>query len=356
MAKELALPSLEIHNFRGLRELKIKRLGRANLIVGKNSVGKTSLLEALRLYAALGDDSALLEILESRDEIETNRSRRDTRDKSLYKFESIFSGREISIDESKQIRIGPVEDDEKVFRIRLEPMDDDPDGPILLNFHVGDLRKPFDIDSTARSVLGRLARASEVAEWTSRKIRAEFVSPSGIQTDAVLRLWDEISLTSLEQDVLRGVKIVSPLIEKLTFKFIGKSSDRVPFVKMIGPDPPTPLKTLGDGVNRAFGIALAMVNCEDGILLIDEFENGIHYSVQPELWKAVFQMATRLNVQVFATTHSSDCIKAFEEAARENAEEEGVLIRLARKGDRLLVAEFDENEMEIALEGNMELR
>ncbi len=108
-------------------------------------------------------------------------------------------------------------------------------------------------------------------------------------------------------------------------------------------------------MNRLFGIALALVHAKDGLLLVDEIENGIHYSVQPDLWRLVFEMATRLNVQVFATTHSYDCIKAFEEAARES-EEEGVLVRLARKGDRTLVGEFDERELEIAVEGEIEVR
>ncbi|GAC1393566.1 MAG: hypothetical protein NVS4B11_00190 [Ktedonobacteraceae bacterium] len=44
---DLILPSLEIRNFRGFHHLQIERLGRVNLIVGKNNIGKTSLLEAL---------------------------------------------------------------------------------------------------------------------------------------------------------------------------------------------------------------------------------------------------------------------------------------------------------------------
>ena len=62
-----------------------------------------------------------------------------------------------------------------------------------------------------------------------------------------------------------------------------------------------------------------------------------------------------LNVQVFATTHSYDCIKAFE-AAASKSEEEGVLVRLAQKGDRTFVGEFDENELGIAVEGQIEVR
>ena len=69
MPGELALPSLEIHNFRGLRELKISRLGRANLIVGKNNVGKTSVLEAVCLYTSPADPNVLLNILAARNDL-----------------------------------------------------------------------------------------------------------------------------------------------------------------------------------------------------------------------------------------------------------------------------------------------
>ena len=132
-------------------------------------------------------------------------------------------------------------------------------------------------------------------------------------------------------------------------------ASRIPFVRVENLSEPIPLRALGDGVNRLFGLALALTNAKDGLLLIDEIENGIHYSVQADLWRLVFETAARLNVQVFATTHSYDCIKAFEEAARES-EEEGILVRLARKGDRTLVGEFDERELEIAVEGEIEVR
>jgi AAA15 family ATPase/GTPase len=133
------------------------------------------------------------------------------------------------------------------------------------------------------------------------------------------------------------------------------TSNRVPFVKVENFEDPMPLRALGDGINRLFGLALALVSAKGGLLLVDEIENGIHYSVQGDLWRLILETAGRLNVQVFATTHSYDCIKAFEEASRES-EEEGVLIRLARKGDRTLVGEFDERELEVAVDGDIEVR
>jgi len=70
------------------------------------------------------------------------------------------------------------------------------------------------------------------------------------------------------------------------------------------------------------------------MFLIDEIENGIHYTVLPDLWRFLFRMARLHNVQVFATTHSWDCVEAFQKAAAEDKETEGMLIRLEKRKDR----------------------
>lgn len=64
----LVMDSIEIRHLRAFRHLRIERLGRVNLVVGKNGVGKSCLLEALRLYATKGSLSVILDLLETRDE------------------------------------------------------------------------------------------------------------------------------------------------------------------------------------------------------------------------------------------------------------------------------------------------
>lgn len=109
-------------------------------------------------------------------------------------------------------------------------------------------------------------------------------------------------------------------------------------------------------MQHVLGIALALVNAKDGIVLIDEFENGIHYSVQKELWQIVFRLADRLNVQVFATTHSWDCIEGFQKAAQENKQEEGMLIRLSLKKDEIIATTYDEEDLAVVTKQGIEVR
>ncbi len=110
-------------------------------------------------------------------------------------------------------------------------------------------------------------------------------------------------------------------------------------------------------MNRLLGIILALVNTKDGILLIDEIESGLHYSVQPDMWRLIFETAAKLNVQAFATTHSWDCIEAFQEAAEAHPEE-GVLISLRRKQQEEGIAAvlFDEKDLESVTRSYIEVR
>jgi AAA domain, putative AbiEii toxin, Type IV TA system len=198
-----------------------------------------------------------------------------------------------------------------------------------------------------------------------RTIPFYWVGPNGLSLECIGTLWDRVSLTPLEEDIVAALRIISPDADRVALKSwrdvannehqMRDAKNRMPYVKVESLEEPIPLRALGDGVNRLFGIALALAHAKGGILLVDEIENGIHYSVQTDLWHLVFKMAANLDIQVFATTHSYDCIKAFEAAASES-EEEGVLVRLSRKGDRTLVGEFDESELGIAVEGQIEVR
>ncbi len=108
-------------------------------------------------------------------------------------------------------------------------------------------------------------------------------------------------------------------------------------------------------MNRIFELALGLVNASGGLFLADEVENGVHYSAQEQLWRFIFEAASRLNVQVFATTHSWDCIEAFQRAASSH-KEDGVLISLSRQDDEVKAAVFNERDIEIITRESIEVR
>ena len=108
---------------------------------------------------------------------------------------------------------------------------------------------------------------------------------------------------------------------------------------------------MGDGINRILTIILAMVNCENGYLFVDEFENGLHHSVQEKLWEIIFYLSERLNIQVFATTHSNDTIKAFGEVANSKLEySDAQLIQLRNVKGIISAVLFNTDDVETAME------
>jgi predicted ATPase len=113
---------------------------------------------------------------------------------------------------------------------------------------------------------------------------------------------------------------------------------------------------MGDGTYRVFGLALALVRASGGVLLIDEVENGLHHSVQEEVWRALFSLSVRLDVQVFATTHSWDAVVGFQAAANQSSTK-GMLYRLEREPDGGIYAErYTEEEVAVAADHQIEVR
>ena len=104
-----------------------------------------------------------------------------------------------------------------------------------------------------------------------------------------------------------------------------------------------------------FGVALALANSRGGILLIDEVENGIHHSVQRDFWTMVLKTAHENNVQVFATTHSGDCVAGFAQAAADVDEAEGALVWLHRKNGEVRAIEYSEHDLKTATEQGIEV-
>ena len=94
------------------------------------------------------------------------------------------------------------------------------------------------------------------------------------------------------------------------------------------------------------------------VFLIDEIENGIHYTLHAKLWKLIFELAERYNFQVFATSHSWDCIEGFQKALADDKDANGLLIRLERKEeiDKTRAVIIDEEDLPIVIRESIEVR
>ena len=366
---DLLLPDFIIRRFMGFENLVIPRLGRVNLLAGANGVGKTTILDAIRVYTSRGHPYDLTDILTRREEQYVERNE-EGRFVPVFDWAALFHGRDLS--QPINARVGP---SSSYLKLSFEPyyQFDSSQHPnqqsMMLDETVPVISVEFeDIYSILYLDSSNLRRRHLHKRPTSTLV-CHTLGP-GIQNSLELAsFWDEVALTDDEQLVIDALNLVADGMVD-TVRFVGNPGSR-PTPTYRGRLPPggrhaiarlrnhderVPLKSLGDGVWRLFTLALALANCRDGILLIDEAENGIHHRVQTALWKMLLRTAVRNNVQVIATTHSWDCIRGFAQASLESSDVEGVLVRIARRADKHGAIEYREGEFANILEYRIEVR
>lgn len=349
------LHSLEIRNYRNLRHLTIEKLGRVNLLVGKNNTGKTSVLEAVYLWVNNGRFDIIYSVLEAREgTVESTAEDRYQRNKTT--LASIFTNRKITSSSEQAIFIS-VNDNNSSLTLSFEESHSNNDESKLLAFSV----RPTSLNRTLLIPLHQTINPKDLDyrpyDWPD-SIKNQFIKANGVSSDTIDTLYDDIATTDWEDEVVGALKIVDKGIGKLAFRTDKSTGKRYAVVRLENNTTPVPLRSMGDGVNRILAIILAMVNCEDGYLLIDEFENGLHYSVQEKLWEIVFDLAKRLNIQVFATTHSNDTIRSFTSvlAKQNDPNEAGKAIRLQMHNDTIRAVDYSQEELETAVDDNIEVR
>lgn len=365
-APKIRLRSLKIEGFRVFRSLHVDRLGRVNLLVGRNNIGKTTVLEALELYASGGDLEALRELLVRRDEMSMkvavpNDPRALLRlfhQAELPHTEMAITATQDDHSEPRGLEIRAVlarlvrtsEGYERVIVAESEVDLDDPDVEPALRITRLDgnvITYPF------RAFLRRPLRGPTRHEVLPN---ANFVPSGRLSPKDLSSLWDATVLTPREEDLVNALRIIEPKLRRLSMIEVPGRADRVPLVLRDGQPGPEPLRSMGDGMSRIFEVTLALTASEGGLLLVDEIETGVHFAALEAFWMFVFEVAVNLDVQVFATTHSWDCIRAFQAAAAAHPAD-GSLVRLHHDPNGNVVSTtFDEEELAIVARRDIEVR
>ncbi len=342
------LDSLLIRNFRLFKEFTIERLSRVNLFVGKNNSGKSCLLEALRVYASNARLSVLPDLISAREEDWGNfNEEKETRLMPAFEnpLRHLFYRYRFPEAESDGIEIGSAtnEADRVHIHLRAYQYAENQEGrrrraPVKLqDIQSANVQIGLELDRTGlwvslsedlESLKEKLNRdpLAEIFAYRPIKYTLQAIPPQSLNTDTIAKLWDNINLTDFDSEVISCLQMIEPRVKGIAF--VGEQRNRrIPIVRLKGSAERIPLKSLGDGMVRLLHISLTLVNARDGFLLIDEFENGIHWTVLPKLWEMIFRFAEQLNVQVFATTHSRDCVRGFYEVWSKH-EEKGSFHRL----------------------------
>lgn len=389
------LENLKIKNFRMFDSLEIERLGQVNLIVGKNNSGKSSVLEALRILARRGNAGLLNEIAIGHDETSLVRPRDDegiSASDAELPYQHFFPGRAFPSADGKAIWIGNLAEDHFVSIEHVHFVEEFE----VLGRDGEEIRRPRRKTIPRNDLLGKngistsqgLAIATQdgneafvdfsetgqyrfrtrYATGSEKEIPLSFVPTRFVQASHLASLWDSIALTENEEVVKNALAIIEPMIERLAFvkaelqssSIRGRESERMAIVKLKNLLRPVPLNSMGDGMYRLMQLVLCMFPAKNGILLVDEFENGLHYSVQELVWRLIFETAAKLNAQVFATTHSLDCITAFRNVAL-NFKNKGVVFKISRSelssdNGKAISTVLGDEELDQLIQGGIEIR
>lgn len=327
------LTDLEISGYRGFDRLVLPELGHVNLIVGPNNAGKTSFLEAVALFAAQGSPQILKELLASRDETSGSLP--------LAGIGNLFGNR---LKDSLLIKTGA-----GALEICLvEDPDPRGDGPsTLIQVHYDGSLRTLELSGKVRKFEGASDRPFA---------SVEFVRPNGLTRARLARLWDDVLLNAWESIVIDCLSVFKPTIHGIFFVEDELTKERTAVARIEGVARAVPFRSLGDGGNRVLGLAVSALNARGGFLLIDEFENGLHHEVQLDVWRFLFRISEQLNVQIFATTHSTDSLYTFSIAAEEAQSRDGRVTRLVADGGSIRAVQYSEPEMKLVRQTHLEIR
>jgi hypothetical protein len=363
--------SFRIRSFRGFRELTVEPLERVNLIAGMNNVGKTSLLEALFLHMGPGNPDLTLRVQALRGIEQFAPAPRE-----LWGW--LFFSKHLN--ETIELTGRDEEGITRTLSIRLEePLQATSGTTVSARARIA---APSNGDALPARPAGLLTTAPSTRELlleyhdsngvagtsrvvvTPEGIRAERAQlppvPMGAFLSTRIRFpaedaerFSDLERVGRQDEVIESLRILEPRLKRLSVLVTGG----VPMIHGdIGIDELIPIPLMGEGTGRLLSLLLAINAVSPGYVLVDEIENGLHHSILVDAWRAIAKAARQANTQVFAATHSWECIRAAHEAFASSPSYDFRLHRLDRINGDIVAVTYEQETLATSVEMNLEVR
>lgn len=325
------LKSLHLQNFRGFRDVRIGPFKRVNLVTGENDTGKTSLLEALYLLLLSDPARPLGEF-----PCAFRSSQGNHQDDFQSFWEWLFFEKNTAIKPS----------------LRAEVTEGSGFYTQLTLSHKGEIE--IDMGRAQhhenKLVVGPGGYGGGKAERPVTLVQATRLSRPVDDAE----LYNRVSLTAGgEEKILELMRVVEPQLQKLRYS---KITSQPLVYAHLGFHHFLPATQMGQGFSRLLTLFCEMIVSKAGVLLIDEIENGLHYSILTNIWKGISALAEAENIQVFATTHSWGCIVAAHETFAATQGYNFALHRLQRVNGQVEAVTYDREMLETSLRTELEVR
>jgi voltage-gated potassium channel Kch len=354
----LPVEHLTITAFRGLRDLKLEKPGRINLLVGLNDSGKTSVLEALALMTRPLDPMWWLRIAMQREPSRMPLRRLPRIERLRWLFppgveDQTGAGRaEIVLSSEGRMPISSMTVRfTQISAMRVGGFDDEEKVTLGAEFQVRVGTKSLSDEHTFTLWHGEPVRSSGE---DGEALPCEVVLPyQHWMPELPIHGYSQARLGGTSEDLTSLLALLDPEIRGL--ELLQPEEEPILYVTH-ATHGPVPLSVYGDGVRRTLLLAEAVSRARGGLLLIDEIETAIHVTALGGVFKWLVQACHRFDVQLFVTTHSLEAIDALL-AADTTPEEDVVAFKLGRHEGRSTVKRYAEEQLKwMRFERGLEVR
>jgi hypothetical protein len=318
------LESITITGYRGIEYLELQGLKRVTLLVGKNNCGKISVLEAIGLGWSDSPVHELVKIAERRSEVVPsveNFSAGEMVPRHIFRNQKLKESSPVkfklkgTLNRTRTITCIELANGQ-ASRDVWSMGETSNDGNAVIEIGSSDEKTPLQMRLTQGQTFPNKFLGRNFSIEQRQKAKPYFLGTESLSIGEMGYLWGNLVLGESESIIIQALRGLEPGLERLAFvldsSFRGASGGHFK-VKLKDQKEPVPLGSMGDGMRRFLALAIAMRNCENGVFLIDEIDTGLHYTVMLDMWKFIIHAARSLNIQVFATTHSQDCIDSLAE-------------------------------------------
>ena len=357
--------SFTITGFRGFKELQLSDLKRVNLFAGKNNVGKTSLLEAIFLNSGCHNAELPFKI-------------NAMRGLGAYVLEpkAIWGWHFYESDMASQVRLVGTDksDRTQTLTIRLE----EGTGTVPVEVAEGDHGTGVSVSSdvigskvTAQDLLlefqtwsGQRGQARATIEAQGLKFQhgarkaereAIYHNPIARFSEGDFERFTRVDSLGRMSEAIDVLAHVDPRIHRVS---LGYEARQPMIMADIGLSELVPLDLVGEGIVHVLKVVISIITAEKGgAVLIDEVENGIHHSALPGYWKGLKYLSKKAGIQVFAATHSRECIAAAYAAFEGEEPFDLGVYRLERNDKNMIdVIQYDERSLRTSFASGLEVR
>ncbi len=347
---------LTIENFRGIKKLVMTDLKRVNLLVGKNNCGKTSVLEALFLLSGMSNPQLSVNIHLFRDLVLTN-------DEDFsYMFNNLDFTVPIRIsgrlnNKKRKLIINPLysiyKSKETEQQDQITPqMDAIPATTSIIRLVEGlDIKFQSDQNRQFNANISLKTKEMGLKGKYKEQLRCSFINPKTAMTQVDKRI-EGLLIHKKLNNVIAVLQRIEPQLVDIRLGTGGM------IYVDIGSKNLLPLNIMGDGLRRMIAFLATIADMKNGVVLLDEIENGLHFSSLSVLWKALIAACKEYDVQLVATTHSYECIESFSKTYQE-IEPQGDdirLFRIDRDGDIHNAVSFNAELLRAGIEKDFEVR